>query len=99
MASQAQFTVESHTADGVQGSELAQRGHVHMQQMGAEEETKKLGEKNNDMKAEQPRWKECAIVEISLAKAEGESASSTERKRQLSCPVRIPETPRANVEP
>ena len=59
--SQARFTVESHTADGVQGSELAPRGHVHTQQMGGEEETKKLGEKKkkkmNDTKAEQPRWR------------------------------------------
>lgn len=54
MASQAQFTVESHTADGVQGSELAQRGRVRTHQMGVEEETKQLGERNNDMKAEQP---------------------------------------------
>lgn len=53
----AQFTVESHTADGVQGSELALRGRVHTHQMGVERETKKLGEKNNDIKTEQPRWR------------------------------------------
>lgn len=47
-------------ADGVQGSELAQRGHVHMHQMRVEEETKKLGERNNDLKAEQ--WREHGIV-------------------------------------
>lgn len=55
MASQAQFTEESHTADGVQGSELAPRCHVHMHQMGVEGETKKLGEKNNGIKAARGR--------------------------------------------
>lgn len=33
---------------------------MHTHQMGAEEQTKKLGVKNNDMKAKQPRWRvEC----------------------------------------
>lgn len=55
MASQAQFTEESHRADGVQGNELAPRCLVHMHQMGVEGETKKLGEKNNGIKAARGR--------------------------------------------
>lgn len=56
--SRAQFTVESHTADGVQGSELAPRGHIHTQQMGEKKRQRNWGRKKKKMtrEAEQPRW-------------------------------------------
>lgn len=48
----AQFTVESLTADGVQGSELAPRGHVHTHgRWGWKERQREEGWKNNDIKA------------------------------------------------
>lgn len=57
MQAVAQFTVESHTADGIQGSELAARVRVHAEQMGVDEQTKKL-RRGLQQWHEQPWWKE-----------------------------------------